>query len=470
MMAAGGLSACATHNLPDAGAVQVTHFSSQQAGASASVSQAALPEQWWQVLGDPTLSALLSEAANGNLDIQLAAARVEESRAQAGLADAALSPQLGAGAGYTRSAISQQSPLHRIGASTKAFDTWQAGFQASWEIDLWGALRGRRDAAVNAYIASRYGHDAVRIAMLSEVARQYLLLRGVQARLQHLQANIGLSGKLVALVQSQERNGVVSHIDVARSQAGLSLLMAQQQSLQHQQDSLMNALALLLGKPPAQLNNQLGKAAAIPALPLNVAVGLPSELAHRRPDILQAEAQLQAAVAGVGAAKADFYPRFSLTGNWGVAAFHGGDLSMRSSQQYSFGPTLYLPIFDGGRLKSTLALSEAKQVEAGLAYRKTLLNAWHEVDDALNAYQAEATRHQQLQAALKDNQLAWQLAERNFTEGTVDRSVVLHAQQAVLASQTELDDSAVQSVLSVVALYKALGGGWSTADNQKVPS
>ena len=224
----------------------------------------------------------------------------------------------------------------------------------------------------------------------------------------------------------------------------------------------MNALAFLLGEEPRALDAQLLEAMPLPSLPTRVPVGVPSELAHRRPDIQRAEAQLHAATAAIGVAKADFYPRIGLNGRLGVEAFESGDLDSWDSRFFSVGPTVYLPIFQGGRLKQRLALNEARQKTAALAYRQTVLAAWHEVDNALDGWASQQSLHENLLVSYKENKQALHAAERGYQEGAADDLRVLSAQRNVLASETQLNTSATNATLALVNLYKSLGGGWDT--------
>ncbi|WP_231646974.1 efflux transporter outer membrane subunit [Ralstonia syzygii subsp. celebesensis] len=425
------------------------------------LTEAAVPSQWWELFGDATLIGLEAEAAESNLDLQGAAARIEESRARLGLADAARQPQLAADAGYARSAISAHSPLARLGAPTQHADTWLLGLEAGWELDLWGRLRHLSESAEANLEASGYGKEAVRVSIAAEVAYTYLQLRGVQAQDTVAEQNRQIAQGLVRMAESRERNGVATRFDAAAARADVAGIEARLSQLHHKRDALMNALALLLGKPPRELDSRLATA-GLPAMPKRLPVGIPSELARQRPDILQADARLRATVADIGAAEADFYPRISLTGSAGVQAFDFSDLGSWASRRYAFGPTLHLPIFEGGRLKNTLALSEARQRLAAIAYQQTVLRAWHEVDDALGAYASELKRHEQLQRALTQNQTALDVAQRAYQQGTADFTSVLVARRSLLTSHAELIDCATASALSVVALYRALGGGWSS--------
>ncbi|MBJ2154598.1 TolC family protein [Variovorax sp. IB41] len=444
-----------------------SHDAALRARAAAMAKEPALteetmPSEWWQLLGDPTLSALQAEAAGASLDLQVAAARIDESRAQLGLADAARRPQVSADAAYTRSALSDYAPFALLGAPTHPTSSWTLGLQAGWELDLWGRLRQQSESAEARLMASAYGMEAVRVSVAGDIARTYLLLRGVQAQMAIVQENRQIAGNLVRLAESRERHGVATRFDAASARADAAGIEARLSQLQQQRDALMNALALLLGQAPRELDARLASA-ALPAMPRRLPIGVPSELARRRPDILQAEARLRAAVADIGAAEADFYPRVSLTGSFGFQALDLSDLGSWDSRRFSIGPALHLPIFQGGRLRSNLALSETRHRIAGIAYRQAVLRAWHEVDDALTAYSTELKRHAQLQLALTQNRTALDVAQRAYEQGTADFTAVLVAQRSLLASQAELANCATASALSVVSLYRALGGGWSPA-------
>lgn len=426
------------------------------------LSEEAVPTEWWQLLNDTTLSELQTEAASTSLDLQSAAARIEESRRQLGLVDAARRPQIAIEGAYARSALSEYSPFAMLGAPTAPVSTWTLGVQAGWELDLWGRLRQQSESAEARLQASVYGMEAVRVSVAGDIARTYLLLRGAQAQTKIVEENRQIASNLVRLAESRQRNGIATRFDAAAARADEAGISARLSQLQQQRDALMNALALLLGQAPRELDRRLADS-GLPAMPLRLPIGIPSELARNRPDILQAESRLRAAVADIGAAKADFYPRISLTGSFGFQTLDFSDLGSWDSRRFSAGPTLYFPIFQGGRLQSNLALSETRHHLAGIAYRQTVLRAWHEVDDALAAYVTELKRHAQLQLALSQNRTALDVAQRSYQQGTADFTAVLVAQRSLLSSQSELTSCATASALSVVALYRALGGGWSPA-------
>jgi NodT family efflux transporter outer membrane factor (OMF) lipoprotein len=232
--------------------------------------------------------------------------------------------------------------------------------------------------------------------------------------------------------------------------------------LEQQEAQMINALSLLLGQPPNALRADLETARPVPPVPPRVPVGMPSELARRRPDIRQAEAQLHAATADVGVAEANFYPSINLTGSFGLQALQAHKLFNLDSKQYAVGPGLTIPIFQGGQLRSTLQLREAQQQEAAINFQKTVLQAWHDVDNALTAYRAEQARRDELIQAVTDNQRALGLAQSRYQQGVADFLSVLDAERSLLAAQLQLADSTTTVSSNLVALYKALGGGWET--------
>ncbi|WP_122565579.1 efflux transporter outer membrane subunit [Pseudomonas viridiflava] len=429
-------------------------------GSDTALLPAAVPSQWWQLFNDPLLTQLQSRAQAHNLDLQMAADRIDQSRAQLGITASQLLPSVGANASYAREALSEHGKFAALGAPTAPSNFWQLGFDASWEIDLWGRARRARESAAATLEATVYDREAARIALSAEVARTYLQLRGTQAQLDIAQQNRAIAERTLGLAESRERNGVATRFETASARAQLATIKALLPDLAQRRNAQMNALALLMGEPPRALDAQLRQAMPLPSLPTRVPVGIPSELAHRRPDILRAEAQLHAATAAIGVAKADFYPRLGLKGRIGVEAFDSGDLSSWDSRFFSVGPTVYLPIFQGGRLMQRLALNESRQKTAALAYRQTVLRAWHEVDDALDAWAAQQRQHDELRVSYEQNKQALHAAERGYQQGAADYLSVLTAQLNLLASQTNLNSSATNATLTVVNLYKSLGGGW----------
>ncbi|MBD9472375.1 efflux transporter outer membrane subunit [Achromobacter sp. ACM01] len=447
---------------PADGLAEVDLAPRQEPAGHARLSDAEVPVQWWLLFEDPVLARLQAQAAAGNLDLQMAAARIEQSRAQLGIASSELLPSLDAGASYAREELSENGKFVALGASSTPDDFWRLGFNARWEIDLWGRARRLREGAEASLEATVYDREAAKVALAAEVARAYLQLRGTQAQLDIARQNLAVAGRVLGLTQSRERNGVATRFETATARAQLATVRALLPELNKRRNALLNALALLLGERPRALDETLRGTMPLPSLPASVPVGVSSQLAHRRPDIQRAEARLHAATAAIGVAKADFYPRIALVGQLGVEAFDGSDLASWDSRFFSIGPTVYLPIFQGGRLVQRLALNEARQKAAALAYRQTVLQAWHEVDNALDAWAEQQREHDELLVSYEQNLQALRAAERGYEQGASDYLTVLTAQRNLLASQTRLNASATDGTLTVVNLYKSLGGGWNS--------
>ena len=435
---------------------------------------------WWTLFNDPVLTGLEKRVAAENLDVKTAGIRLAESRAQLGVAKASEFPSLNGNASYTR----QQASNHGVfvvipsaaganGASgntvggvqshgLQPFDIWQGGFDASWEVDFWGRVKRSVESATASADAANEAKRAALLSSLAEVGRDYIQLRGVQTQLQIARDNVRTARQSLNLTQQRAAGGVTTDLDVANASAQLRTTLSQIPSLEQQEAVLINALSLLLGQPPNALRTQLQTAKPVPPVPPRVPVGLPSELARRRPDIRQAEAQLHAATADIGVAQANFYPSLKLTGSFGLQSLqlnHAFDLS---SKQYAVGPGLTIPLFEGGQLRSTLQLREALQQEAAVNFQKTVLQAWHDVDNALTAYQAEQARRDELIQAVAENRRALGLAQSRYQQGVSDFLTVLVAQSSLLGAQQQLADSTTAVSSDLVLLYKALGGGWET--------
>jgi NodT family efflux transporter outer membrane factor (OMF) lipoprotein len=435
--------------------------------------------QWWKLLGDPTLTALQERLLTGNLDLRAASFRLAQARAQVGVVAAAAGPQVNANASYTRDQQSRLGVLalspsnsatnaNGLGGRTgtrnssifRPYDLFQYGFDVAWEADLWGRVaRMIESGAATAEASEEAIHD-VQVTASAELARDYVQFRGVQRKLAITRQNLGIAQQSLQLTRQRAAGGVTTDLDVANAAAQVETVAAQIPTLEAQQAELANAVALLLGAQPRALEAELAAPRAVPPVPPRVPVGVPNELARRRPDIRRAEALLHAATADVGVATADFYPRFTLSGSGAIQGVQFRNLADWAAHTYSFGPSVTLPIFESGRLKATLAFREAARQEAALNYQKTLLVAMHDVDNALTAYEAEQRRRDRLQAAVAQNRQALSLARMRYEQGVADFLQVLVAQQALLAAEQALADSTTTVTTNMVQLYKSLGGGW----------
>jgi NodT family efflux transporter outer membrane factor (OMF) lipoprotein len=302
----------------------------------------------------------------------------------------------------------------------------------------------------------------VLISSQAELARDFIQLRGVQSQLQITGHNLSTFQQSLQLTQQRAAGGVTTDLDVANAAAQVRTTAAQIPPFEQAESELINAISLLLGQPPNALQSELIVAKPVPPVPPSVPIGLPSELARRRPDIRQAEAQLHAATADIGVAVANFYPSVTLSGSLGLQAVQPWKMFNIDARDYTAGPGVTIPIFQGGQLKATLELRKAQQQEAAIDYQKTVLSAWHDVDNALTAYQAEQARRDQLIQAVAQNERALGLAQSRYQDGVADFLQVLTAEQNLNSTQLQLTQSTTAVSANLVALYKALGGGWET--------
>ncbi|HSZ89460.1 MAG TPA: efflux transporter outer membrane subunit [Acetobacteraceae bacterium] len=441
---------------------------------------AAVDPNWWTLFNDRELTALERHVAAENLDVRVATSRLAESRAQLGMARASEFPDLNANGSYTRQKASNLGEFAAApnalgangssgnfiggfrGADLAPFDVYQAGFDAAWEVDLWGGVRRSVESATASVQAAAEARRGVLLSSLAEVARDYIGLRGVQTQLHIARDNVHTAEQSLQLTQQRAAGGVTTDLDVANASAQLRSTMAEIPRLEQQEAAEINALSFLLGQPPNTLRGELAEPRPVPPVPPRVPVGFPSELARRRPDVAQAEAQLHAATATIGVAVAAFYPSVTLSGSMGLQALQPANFFNLNARQYAVGPGITIPIFQGGQLKSTLQLREAQQEEAAVFYQETVLQAWHEVDNALTAYQTEQARRDQLVLAVAQNQRALDLAQSRYQQGVADFLTVLVSETSLLSSQQQLAQSTTTVSENLVALYKALGGGWET--------
>ncbi|RRW42761.1 efflux transporter outer membrane subunit [Pseudomonas luteola] len=438
-----------------------------QAVGSVTVSHP-IEKAWWTQFNDPLLTSLVERAASANLDLALASSRFEQSRSLLQIAGADVLPDVSATGGYQRSRNSEQGLMDASGNNGKSdFNLWQYGLTASWEVDLWGHVRRTLEAANAGVALSEAERNGVALSIATETAADYLRLRGVQATLAVSRRNLDIARQSQALTKTRFENGVTTNLDTANSAAQVATIEARIPLLEAEEARLINVLSYLLGQEPHALGQELGQPRDLPEPPSAVPVGLPSELARRRPDIQKAEAALHQATAAVGVAQADFYPRISLGGNFGFQALEGSNLGLWSARQFSIGPSLYLPIFQGGRLTGTLELRERQQQEAALNYRRTVLAAWHEVDDALTSYSAEQRHHAALAQAVSQNRIALETAQARYKEGAIDFINVLNVQRELIQTQSALVDSATRVSTDLVQVYKVLAGGWPKASGHQ---
>ena len=443
--------------------------------ALAGTSNAPTDATWWAIFRDPTLSRLEARVVDENLDVRTATLRVAESRAQAASTAAAALPTLSATGSDYREAFSQNSvfkliPLNSLGGGSggtqqisTGFNNYSVGFDASWELDLWGHVRRQVEAADAQLAANAEMRRDTLVSTLAELARDYINLRGTQALIRIAKDNLKVEQEILGVTRIRQDKGLVTGLDTESAASQVESVKAQIPQLEAQEVQGINAISLLLDEPPLGLSAELIGARAVPPNPPRVPIGLPSELARRRPDIRMAEAQLHAAVANIGVAVAEFYPSVRLNGSPTLQALAPKDIFKGTSLQYmNIGPSVTLPIFEGGRLKSNLVLQEKRQQEAAIAYHKAVLSAWHDVVNSLTAYKTEQMRRDRLVEQVAHAKQALSLARSRYEQGVADFTTLLDDARTVLQAEQQLAQSTTNVSVDLVALYKALGGGWET--------
>jgi outer membrane protein, multidrug efflux system len=427
--------------------------------------------RWWTEFNDSLLDSLVDRAVKSNLDLRVAQARIREARAtRAGVA-AGLWPTLGTSGSYKRNRSSQNafaiSPQGGGsggggggGGGELDQNFYKAGFDSSWEIDVFGGTRRSVEAADASIEASVEDLRDTLVTLLGDVARNYVDLRGVQRLLSVARTNLKAQQDTLELTQVRFQAGLASDLEVAQAEAQVDSTAALIPILESSLKRDMYGLDLLLGLEPGSLAGELNSEAAIPRLPPKVLVGLPSELLRRRPDIRRAERQLAGATAQIGAAMADLFPKFSLTGEIGLQSISASNWFNGGSRFWTIGPTISWPIFDAGKIRANIEVRNAQQEQALYQYEKTVLAAFGDVESSLVNYSQEQARHRSLVDAVAANRRALEMANELYIRGLNSFLNVLDAQRSLYLTESELAQSEANMASNLVALYKALGGGW----------
>lgn len=472
-------------------------------------------QTWWRSFDDELLTRLIHQAGENNLDVRLAVLRIREARALRGIAAGELLPSLaGQGAwqrarasanglmsgspqvpgkgeqfantvtrGIATSALAQKLGTAVPGApgvtnsvasglvgllpgqtelgDTEAMDLYAAGFDASWEIDVFGGIRRNIESADAVLAAAVEDYRSVLVSLLAEVAATYIDVRALQSQIEATQRNIKLQKETVSLTQVKFDSELVSELDVRQAETNLATTESELPLFEAGLSVAIYRLGVLIGREPAALYDELSVVGDIPKPPAETLIGVPVDLVRRRPDVRAAECRLAAQTAQIGVAAADLYPRFSLSGTFGFEATDINHMLDARSVTYGFGPALRWNIFDGLRNINHIAAQQAATHQAYVSYEKTLLLALQDVETALVAYTREQARYAALVRATEAGRRSAQLAETRYQDGLTDFQNVLIAQRALVNLETALAQSRGQVAVNLVALYKALGGGWS---------
>lgn len=417
--------------------------------------------EWWRGFNDKTLDSLVDRALVGSLDLREAAARVREARALKGVAAADQFPSVNASASASSQHTSTNSQGGPGGAPGQTSDLYQAGFDATWELDLFGRVRRSVEAADAETDAAVESQRDARIMLVAEVARSYAEFRSAQARLTIAGENVRIQQDTLDLSRDRLRAGLGNDLQVSQADALLETTRSQIPALAQSLKQSAFRLDVLLGLAPGSLAAELEAGAPVPPVPGAIPVGLPADLLRRRPDIRRAERSVAAATARIGVAKADLYPRFTLSGSFGLASDHFGHLVVTDSRTWSAGPLgVRWPVFDAGRIRGNIRAQEARQDQTLAAYERTVLRAYEEVAGALVAYARVRDRRDALTRAVAADQRAVDQADDLWRHGLTDFLNVLDTQRALFQLQDQLAESQAGVTTSLVALYKALGGGW----------
>ena len=422
-----------------------------------------VPEEirWWTAFDDPVLSSLVERAIDSNLDLKLASSRIRQARAARNIALSGLGPSINAGGSFQRS----QSSPGTLGSNTGGAglsNQFLAGFDAAWELDIFGGIRRGAEAADADLLAAVEGSRGVFVTLAAEVAINTIDLRASQQRILIARKNLIAQQHSAELTRKRFLGGFVGGLDTANADAQAATTAAQIPTLETSAEQAIYRLSLLIGREPGALIPELSGASAIPAALPSVPVGVPSQLLRRRPDIRKAEAEIHAATARIGVATADLFPKVTLSGSAGFRNSEFSSWMDWANRFWSFGPSVNWQVFNTGQTLSNIELKKAFQEQTLISYRQTVLSALQEVDNALIASAKEYQRRKALGDAVAASQKSVKLAIQLYTMGQTDFLNVLIAQRSLYASEEALVQSTRAVSANLVGLYKALGGGWET--------
>lgn len=445
---------------------------SASGGAGGLTARSAPVVQWWGTFNDPVLNDLVARAYAQNLTLQAAGARVLQARAELGIAFGEFYPQSQvAGGSLSQTRISENlGPIRdaqRILDIDPTFQTTELGFDAQWELDVWGNQTRLLQSAEANLAATIADYDDVLVTLTGDVAALYIDIRALEEALAIARQNIALQQEAADLAQVRFDNGVTTELDVQESLALLSDTQALVPELEADLAQSRYALAALLGVPPANIAALLGGPRGIPSPPASVAVGIPVELLRRRPDIRAAEMEAAAQSAQIGIALADLYPQFILQGAIGVQASAGSPLLSSASQTGLGSAGFVWPIFNYGRIQNNVRAQDAEFQALVARYQNTVISAYNEVEGAMVAYRKAREAVGFYRKAVEASEAASEIALQQYSDGVVDYSRVLNTQTQLLRSQSDLVSARAQVSTSLVALYKGLGGGWQIRQNQE---
>jgi NodT family efflux transporter outer membrane factor (OMF) lipoprotein len=408
---------------------------------------------WWQLFEDPILNQLIEMAYAQNLSLQIAGLRVLEARAQLGIAAGNWYPQSQEINGdFTW--VNQPSPAEN-------FRSYTAGFDVAWEMDFWGKFRRGIESAQANLLASVASYDDFLVTLTAEVARSYMLIRTLEERIRIAQENVDLQMRSVQMVEARFQFGAVTELDVQQARTLLYSTHALIPRFQLSLNQTRHAIAILLGMPPEALGSMLEGPTNLPVPPATIATGMPADLLRRRPDVRQAELQAAALGAQIGVAQAELYPSFSLFGTLGWSATDIADASLGDPGfGAGFGPAFRWPIFNYGRIRNRVRVADARFEQALITYQNAVLNAAREVEDAMTGFYRSKQLAELLSKSVDAAKRSTQIAMLQYKEGLANYTRVLDSTRSLTAQQDQFIQARGDTLINMVAIYKALGGGW----------
>jgi NodT family efflux transporter outer membrane factor (OMF) lipoprotein len=416
---------------------------------------------WWTIFEDGELTSLIQRAVAGNLDVKAACARLRQARAARGIAEADQFPTLDASGAATWTRSGDES------GDGKTTDMYSVGFDAGWEIDLFGGIRRAIEAADADLQATQEDLHDVLVTLVSELALNYVEVRTYQSRLAAVNANIESQSETYQLVRWESEAGLSDELTVQQARYNLEGTRSEISDLHSGLQAAMNRIAVLLGEQPGTIHKELETVEPIPAASPTVAVGVPADVLRQRPDIRKAERELASQTAQVGVAVAELYPKLKLNGSIGIDAASLSRLSQTASTfdnwTLSGGPQISWTVFDGGAVRRNIEVQSALQEQALIHYETTVLEAFEEVENAMTAYVDEQNKYQHLREAADAARQAAELAMQKYQAGLTDFTDVLESQRSVLSFQNQQAQSRGTITSNLIRLYKVFGGGWTSS-------
>ena len=428
---------------------------------------------WWKILNDPVLDQLVIAARQRNNSIRIAGLRVLESRAALGIALGNRYPQGQVVAGDATALSLSESNANFSPAADLSYTQFNLGASASWELDFWGKFRRGIESADATLLASIASYDDALVLLTAQIANIYVVIRTTEEQLRIAKENLTLQERSYEIVEVLFRHGASNELDVRQAQTLLLSTQATIPSLEITLRQSHHALATLLGMPPTDLTKALGGEGLIPEVPEQIMVGVPADMLRQRPDVRQAELRAMAQNAQVGVAKAGLYPSFSISGSLGLAAAGNtittqtgesgiGELFSSDSVTYAVGPSFVWPFLNYGRIENSVRVQDARLQQALVQYRESVIQAAREVEDAMAAYVGSQLQDDILIETVHSARRSTELSMIRYQEGFADYQRVLDAQQALFGQQQRYVQNKGFAIQSIIAVYKALGGGWQS--------